>query len=240
MLASSQDKPVPNGRLPEALRLFLNLENADESLAATARRWGRRPVTVQGWLNGKRTPRLDALLDICRRFDTSPLLLLTLELPRSQSDRTATACAETTICGTWTSHRTIDFMELKSKLEVVSRSGADAPLPLAEVCRRLGYGRDLIYRHFPERCRAISQSHAGWRAKRSARRKQVLSDEVRRIAVSLHGAGREPTLREVASRLTTPGSMRERIHVRFWHKSALNWVPLGTRRWRIRTTEQST
>jgi len=49
------------------------------------------------------------------------------------------------------------------------------------------------------------------RAARSARRKQVLSDEVRRVVVSLHEAGREPTLREVVSRLTTPGSMRERI-----------------------------
>ena len=41
--------------------------------------------------------------------------------------------------------------------------------------------------------------------------KQFLTEEVRRVAVSLHEAGREPTLREVASRLTKPGSMRERI-----------------------------
>ena len=82
---------------------------------------------------------------------------------------------------------------------------------VAEVCRRPGYGRDLIYRHFPEHCHAISQAHARWRAARSARRKQVLSDEVRRVVVSLHEAGREPTLTEVASRLTTPGSMRERL-----------------------------
>ena len=40
-------------------------------------------------------------------------------------------------------------------------------------------------------------------------RKQVLSDEVRRVAIGLDEAGREPTLRKAASRLTTPGSMRE-------------------------------
>jgi hypothetical protein len=64
-------------------------------------------------------------------------------------------------------------------------------------------GRRVV--HFPERCHAFSQAHARWRAARSARRKQVLSDEVRRVVVSLHEAGREPTLREVVSRLTTPG-----------------------------------
>ena len=211
MLAASQDKQVPNGRLPEALRLSLQLGNANESLATTAGRWGRRPVTVRAWLNGKRTPQLGALLDICRTFDTSPLRLLTLDLAGSNSDRTKTVCTEATSRGNWTSHRTINFTELKSKLEVVLRSGRDAPLSVAEVCRRLGYGRDLIYRHFAERCHAISRAHARWRTARSARRKQFLSDEVRRVAVSLHEAGREPTLREVASRLTTPGCMRERI-----------------------------
>jgi hypothetical protein len=86
-------------------RLFLNLGNANESLAATARRWGRRPVTVQAWLNGKRTPQLGALLDICRTFETSPLRLLALELPRSQANTTATACVEAISRRNWTSHR---------------------------------------------------------------------------------------------------------------------------------------
>jgi len=211
MLADSHDKPLPNGRLPEALRSFLNLGNAFESLAATARRWGRRPVTVQAWLNGKRTPQLGALLDICRTFDTSPLRLLTLELPRSPSDTSATACAEAIGHRKWTSHRKINFAELRAKLEAAIQSGGGIPLSVAEVSRRMGYGRDLIYRHFPERCHAISQAHSDWCAARGVRRKQVLSDEVRRIAVSLHEAGREPTLREVASRLTTPGSMREQV-----------------------------
>ena len=60
------------------------------------------------------------------------------------------------------------------------------------------------------RCPHCSETQR-WRAARGVQRKQVLSDEVRRVAVSLHEAGREPTLREVASRLTTPGSMQERV-----------------------------
>jgi len=81
---------------------------------------GRRPVTVQAWLNGKRTPQLGALLDICRTFDTSPLRLLTLELPRSPSDTSATACAEAIGHRKWTSHRKtwlLDFLAPNYRFE---------------------------------------------------------------------------------------------------------------------------
>jgi hypothetical protein len=210
MLASSQDKPLPSGRLPEALRLLLHLGNENESVAATARRWGRSPVTVQAWLNGKR-PQLGTLLDICRMFEVSPFQFLSLGLPTSQLNATATACAKSMRRRKWSSHRKIDLTELRLKLEAVLLSGGDTRLSLSEVSRRLGYHRDLFYRHFPELCRAISKAHHDWRAARGVRRKQALSEEVRRVAASLHEVGREPTLREVASRMTKPGSFRDPI-----------------------------
>jgi hypothetical protein len=58
-------------------------------------------------------------------------------------------------------------------------------------------------------CRAISLAHMAWRVECGVRRRQVLVEEVRKIAASLHEVGREPTLREVASRMAKPGSFRD-------------------------------
>ena len=96
-------------------------------------------------------------------------------------------------------------MELESAL----RNGGVRPPSTKEVIRRLGHSNVTLYKHFPELCRAISVAHMDWRVACGVRRRQVLVEEVRKVAASLHEVGREPTLREVASRMTKPWSFRD-------------------------------
>jgi hypothetical protein len=91
----------------------------------------------------------------------------------------------------------------------------DEPLPSGRLMEALRFWTSKptigTTETFPGTLPCDLQGSLDWRGARGVLRKQVLSDEVRRVAVSPHEVGREPTLREVAARLTTHGSMREPI-----------------------------
>ena len=210
MLAASLDVPLPERRLVEALR-FHSEREAGVQPAQIARWLGESKVTVRAWLTGTRQPQLGRLLDICRAFNTTPLCLLTLEAPAS---RRSVSLAEHGLGRRrrpGTPHRRIDLPGLKGELEAILRNGGTAPPSMVQVSRRLGFGREILYKHYPELCRAISTSYLERRAVRGDQRRAALREEVRAIVNILREAGIEPTNKEVARRLAKPGAIRDKV-----------------------------
>jgi hypothetical protein len=207
MLAASQNEPLPCGRFKESLRFWT--KNA--TIAATARLFEKPDETVWAWLVRKSLPRLETLLEICHKLETSPLPFLTQALPASQSKRSATACALTKRPRRKSLSPRINLMELRLELEAVLRNGGIRPPSTEEMSRRTGHSKKTLYKYFPELCRAISRKYMDWRIESALARQQALIEEVRRAAASLHEVGTEPSIRNVRSRMTKPGSFRNPI-----------------------------
>jgi hypothetical protein len=207
MLAASYAEPLPGGRFMEALRFW----TANATVEATSRLLEENQDALRAWRAGRRLPKLGSLLDLCQRLETSPVPFLTLALPASPSKTTAPACAQAKRFRKSTSRHKLNLVKLKVELEKILRVGGVRPPSAKEVSRRLGHAKTTLYRHFPKLCRAISVAHMDWRVERGVRRQQGIIDEVRKVAVSLHEAGREPTLREVAAQMTKPGSLRDPV-----------------------------
>jgi len=207
MLVGSQDEPLPHERLMEALRFW----TPSGTTVTTALLLEKNRATVRTWLTGRRLPKLGTLLEICHKLETSPLPFFNLAQPAPRSQRTATASAQANRLKKSTPRRKLKLTELRVELESALRNEGVRPPSTKEVIRHLGHAKATLYRHFPELCRAISMAHMAWRVECGVRRRQVLVEEVRKVAASLYEVGREPTLREVASRMTKPGSFRDPI-----------------------------
>jgi hypothetical protein len=203
MLAISPDEPFSSGLFMKALRLWTQKATISE----TARRFDVPGCTVLTWLKGTSLPKLEKLLAICRKLETSPLPFLTLALPESGSKRIAAprARSERPRTSNWSTK--IDLAKIRVELEETLRNGASNPPSTAEVCRRIGHSPMTLYKYFPELCRAISKAHMEWCVERRVRREQALIEEVCRVATSLKEDGIEPSVRRVSYRMAKPGSI---------------------------------
>jgi hypothetical protein len=205
MLVGSQDEPISRERLMEALRFWTPSGTTGTTASLLEKNWD----TVRMWLTGRRLPKLGTLLEICHKLETSPLPFFNLAQPAPRSQRTATASTRANRPKKPTPRRKLKLTELRVELESARRNKGVRPPSTTEVSRHLGHAKTTLYRHFPELCRAISLAHMAWRVECGVRRRQGLVEEVRKIAASLHEVGREPTLREVASRMAKPGAFRD-------------------------------
>ena len=83
------------------------------------------------------------------------------------------------------------------------------PPTLEAVCREGGLTFPYAHRHFSDLCRVLSSRWKAWRHADGVKRRELLADEVRGVAVRLHGEGIDPTDFRVARALSKPGAIRD-------------------------------
>ena len=83
------------------------------------------------------------------------------------------------------------------------------PPSMREVARRLQYNSSHLYKHFPDRCRAIAARYRAYQKELRCQRLQRICNEVQETARSLQAQGRSPSERQVGKVLKLRGVLRE-------------------------------
>jgi hypothetical protein len=106
--------------------------------------------------------------------------------------------------------KTESLAVIQSLLEEVLKSDELPPPYLAEVARRIGYSVSLLYRNYPELCRAISAQAAIYRKAHAVERIEKFCKQVRQAAFELHIKGINPHSGSVGKLLSKPGVLRHK------------------------------
>jgi len=177
------------------------------------------------WRSQKRRPLLGVLLRLCHLFGTSLQDVfirgssavieanfdkdrLTIQAQRPKRSR-----------------RTFDYEKVRVDLEEVLNRKAEPPLSMRQVCKQLGFENAIIYRYFPEQCRAISARYMAYQKERGEQRLQQLCAEVRQSVLFVHQQGKYPSAYRVEVLLSVPGFMRHPSARAVWHATLqeLGW-----------------
>ncbi len=82
------------------------------------------------------------------------------------------------------------------------------PLCLKDIAKQIKVSHTSLYKYFPQLCREIAERYALHRQQTRALKKEILRNEVRKIAIVLYEQGMYPSVREVSKRLAKPRSLR--------------------------------
>lgn len=160
------------------------------------------------WHQGKATPRLDALLKICRGLGISLIDFLTLKDQPVESLSLHLQKLPSYTSKPRKPRQVFDSYQVHSALQAILLSDEQPPPNLQQVADRLGHSRRIISAHFPELCQAISAQH---RRHVECVRAKALDDccqQVKAIVVQLYQDGEYPSEARVSSLLSKPGYFR--------------------------------
>jgi len=117
------------------------------------------------------------------------------------------------LCRAIAAKRRADTERIQKMLETIMVDDENPPPSMREVARRLGYSVQVLCRHFPEMCRAISVRYSAYRTHRRDETVRRIGGEVRSAVLRLHTQGEYPSQRKVRSLLGKPHDMlRKEVH----------------------------
>jgi Fe-S-cluster containining protein len=123
------------------------------------------------------------------------------------------------ICRAIAAKRHADTEHLQKMLEAIMVNDENPPPSMREVARRLGYSVQVLCRHFPAMCRAISERYSAYRTHRRDETVRRICDEVRSAVLRLHAQGEYPSLRKVRSLLGKPHDMLRKEAHQAWKEA---------------------
>jgi hypothetical protein len=170
-------------------------------------------------------PQLASILQFCYLCNLSPLRLLTEGFPAAEFSGANCACSREPTYNVKKHYRSFDGERLRLALEEVLQSDEYSPPPMSEVAKRLKYDHSLLYKHFPNLCRAISARVKAHRTKQCEEKKCQIVREVRQATMCVHLQGLYPSQVRVRNSLVIPGSMRVPEALNAWHTTLeeLGW-----------------
>ncbi|WP_427158282.1 hypothetical protein ACQFX9_21245 [Aliinostoc sp. HNIBRCY26] len=95
-------------------------------------------------------------------------------------------------------------------LESVVANKAYPPPSMQEVTKQIGISLPSLKKYFPEICSAISERYANYCKEKSNQRVEILSQEIRQIALQLNSQGIEPTASRISAHLSKPGMILQK------------------------------
>jgi hypothetical protein len=200
--------PLKNS-IAKALCAYVD-QVSEGNIAAFARQLQIPRNTVWLWCKGHCLPSIKALLQVCYCLKVSIMDFIsqgiepmnpcqTMRLPPSLIQPKARA-----------SSKSFDAKKLMQFLEEVLASNECPPPSMKEVARRVKCDRGMIYRLFPDLCRAISAKYLDYRKANLARNIEQSCNEVRLIALNLQDQGVYPSENRVEEHMTMPGYLRSK------------------------------
>jgi hypothetical protein len=146
-------------------------EKCASNVSALARQLNMSPKSVRQLADGRQRPQLGTILKVSSLLATMPIDLLTGN-HKSPSDIISPAINLTS--NKQRPHRRFDRSHIRELLQHSLDSAESPPPSMASVAKRLGYNQSFLYRHFPDRCRAISARHSRFRSEEADRRAKEL------------------------------------------------------------------
>lgn len=86
----------------------------------------------------------------------------------------------------------------------------EQPLPMTLVAKRLGYPKRILYRHFPELCKAISGQYVKYMKESRIKRIEQCCEEVKQAVKQFHAEGVYPSEAAISKLLAKPGCFRDK------------------------------
>lgn len=165
--------------------------------------------TAWEWAQGLQIPRLDALLQICAYFGTTPMHLLTGNIQEVEQVQKNTLGKELIAERPCRRFRRFETEKLRYELEQVLRSEEYPPPPMREVARRLSYDQSHLRKHFTDLCKAISARYLAYQQERRQRRLEEMSAKVQQVAGVLQEQGCSSSERQVGKIIGKRGIFKE-------------------------------
>ncbi|WP_335115154.1 TetR/AcrR family transcriptional regulator [Nostoc sp.] len=162
------------------------------------------------WQMGKVLPELKVILKICFTLQVSVLDFLNQEtLKENYSQFRAMPQNQVRDSSTKKLEVKFDSDRTQQLLENVLQAN-EQPLPMTAVAKRLGYPKRVLYRHFPELCRAISAEYVKYIKESRIKRIEYCCAEVKQAVRQLHTEGIYPSEASISRLLAKPGCFRDK------------------------------
>lgn len=186
------------------------------SRSAFSGKMGIPKTTVRVWFDGKHRPSLESLLKICyfsdiylsdflcgkyNTFNINPHLR-DKQKPRIEVKRKA-------------------FNKEGVQRTLLALLKEQPPISMNEVARRLHYDKRILYKHFPELCKEISQKHLNFIQECRDQRIKEACIRVNEATIQLYNRGIYPSRRRVEGLLQTE-ILREKPLQDAWRETLMS------------------
>lgn len=183
---------------------------AEGNTAAFARILHIPKNKVWMWQMGKVLPELSVILKICFTLQISVLDFLTQESVKENSSPLR-AIPQNKVLDSSRKKPEVKFDrdQVQQLLEDLLQKN-EQPLPMTEVAKRLGYPKRVLYRHFPELCRAISAQYVKYTKESRVKRIKQCCEEVKQAVRQFNTEGVYPSEAAISMLLAKPGCFRDK------------------------------
>jgi len=227
LLAAAPDLPVPPSReqLLRTLAVWTQ-SRATVSRQAWARQVGLGPSTIGNWEKGKAIPSLWYLLQVCRHLGTTPVRVLTDDLPDAPRPAPETRVSPPFPARPVRACKAFDYEATRQTLEEILTSAEEPPPSLREIARRLNKSDEVLRRNLPALCHAISERYLRDQKAQGLRARQRLREEARQATYQIHAQGQYPSAHRIAPLLSQPDSLRGGLAKMAWQEALreLGWL----------------
>jgi hypothetical protein len=211
LLAVSPHLSEPPQReiVAQAFRKYVQ-QFTEGNTAAFARMLQIPKNKVWMWQMGKVLPELNVILKICFTLQVSVLDFLTQEISKENLSQFSAMPQNLVV------HSNRKKPEVKFDREQVQQLLEDLlqkneqPLPMTSAAKLLAYPKRVLYRHFPELCRAISAQYVEYMKESRIKRIKQCCQEVQQAVRQLHSEGLYPNEAAISKLLANPGCFRDK------------------------------
>ncbi len=179
---------------------------ADGNASAFAREMEAGRGEVRKWQTGKALPKFPSLLSLSYRLGIS-LMDLIKGAPSSVPQEFVRSFPSQFSKGRFTSktsHRSSCRITPADVLPTLQAAlNGSPPSSVRQVIKRTNHSASIIYRHFPEECRAIARQFADYRKIQAVARRDRARVEIREAAYQLHAKGVKITRKHLRPLLTS-------------------------------------
>lgn len=165
--------------------------------------------TVWEWARGRQIPQLDALLQICSYFGTTPIHLLTSNTYEVEQVQKNTMGNKLATGQPRRQFRRFETEKLRDALEQVLQNEEYPPLSMREVSQRLNYDQSHLRAHFSDLCQAISAGYLSYQQEQCQRRLREVNAKVQQTAEVLQKQGCSSSERQVGKMIGKRGIFKE-------------------------------
>lgn len=174
---------------------------------------GVKRHVISQWLQNKKIPSLETILQLCYLCEVTPWQVMRGEISPLIKALQCEIPSRPPV-----SRRTKPRADRDRCLELIRAvlDGREKPLGIRQLCERLGYTHRALRYFFPEECALITQQAREYRKQRDRQRVAKTREQVRQVAFSLHVQGIYPSQRKVQSFLPA-GVMLQAEARETWH-----------------------
>lgn len=182
-------------------------------------------TTVRTWYEGKHRPSLNTLLKICYRLNIEIIEVFSSKqihvgsVTRSNDFYTL---RDIKPMKTTPRRRKFDGQGVEIVLIDVINSKIVPPPSVCEVARNLQCDKKLLYNHFPDLCKKISENYASFLKMRKRKRIEEGCQKVSEATLILYNSGIYPSRRRIESFLSPNIFLREKAYQTAWKETLVS------------------